>query len=84
MSQNPPLKDPSVNDRDELLRRIRELEERCGQAEEALRTFEEQHRFLADSSRLESLSSTPRAVFSAPMRKCWTFWPGLRIRISRS
>jgi diguanylate cyclase (GGDEF)-like protein/PAS domain S-box-containing protein len=52
MSQNPPLKDPSVNGRDELLRRIRELETRCGQAEEALRTSEEQHNFLADSSPL--------------------------------
>lgn len=52
MSQNSPLNDPSINDRDELLRRIREFEERCRQAEGALRTSEEQHRFLADSSPL--------------------------------
>jgi PAS domain S-box-containing protein len=52
LSQNPPLNDPSVNDRDELIRRIRGLEERCRQTEEALRTSQEQHRFLADSSPL--------------------------------
>ena len=36
MSQNSALNDPSVNDRDELLRRIRELEERCRQTEDAI------------------------------------------------
>jgi diguanylate cyclase (GGDEF)-like protein/PAS domain S-box-containing protein len=46
------LNDPSANDRDELLRRIRELEEKCRQTEEALRTSQEQHKFLADSSPL--------------------------------
>ncbi len=50
MSKNPPLENPSVNDRDELLRKIRELEERCRQAEEALYASEELHKFLADSS----------------------------------
>jgi diguanylate cyclase (GGDEF)-like protein/PAS domain S-box-containing protein len=52
LSQNLPLNDLSVDDRDELLRRIRELEERCNRTEEALRTSEEQHNFLADSSPL--------------------------------
>jgi diguanylate cyclase (GGDEF)-like protein/PAS domain S-box-containing protein len=52
LSQDPPLNDPSFNERDELLRRIRELEERCRQTEEALRTSQKHHRFLADSSPL--------------------------------
>jgi diguanylate cyclase (GGDEF)-like protein/PAS domain S-box-containing protein len=39
-----------MNDRDELLHRIQQLEERCIQAEEALRISEGRHDFLADSS----------------------------------
>jgi diguanylate cyclase (GGDEF)-like protein/PAS domain S-box-containing protein len=46
------LKDRSVNNRDQSLRRIQELEQRCAQAEDALRASEEQQGFLADSSPL--------------------------------
>ncbi len=39
-----------ANERDELQRRIRELEDRCRRAEDALRTLEERDRLLGDSA----------------------------------
>ena len=50
MSQSPSSNDPSVIERDELLSRIQELEERCRRSEDALRTLEEQNRILGDSA----------------------------------
>jgi diguanylate cyclase (GGDEF)-like protein/PAS domain S-box-containing protein len=40
----------SVNERDELLRRIQELEKRCRRAEDALMALEERDRLLGDSA----------------------------------
>jgi len=50
LSQSPSSNDPSVIERDELLSRIQELEERCRRSEDALRTLEEQNRILGDSA----------------------------------
>ena len=50
MSQSPSSNDPSAIERDELLSRIQELEERCRRSEDALRTLEEQNRILGDSA----------------------------------
>jgi len=50
LSRNPPADDPSVNERDESLRRIHELEERCRRAEDALHTYEERNRLLGNSA----------------------------------
>ena len=50
MRQNLTSNDPSVNERDELLCRIQELEERCRRAEDALRNLEDQNRLLGDSA----------------------------------
>ena len=50
MKQNLSSNDPSVIERDELLSRIQELEERCRRSEDALRTLEEQNRILGDSA----------------------------------
>lgn len=50
MRQNPPSYDPSGNERDEMLRRMQELEERCRRAEDALHTLEERDRLLGDSA----------------------------------
>ncbi|MBW2428502.1 MAG: diguanylate cyclase [Deltaproteobacteria bacterium] len=50
MRQDPTSNDPSVNEREELLCRIQQLEERCRRAEDALRNLEEQNRLLGDSA----------------------------------
>jgi diguanylate cyclase (GGDEF)-like protein/PAS domain S-box-containing protein len=50
LRQNPPSYDPSGNERDEILHRMQELEERCRRAEDALRTLEERDRLLGDSA----------------------------------
>jgi diguanylate cyclase (GGDEF)-like protein/PAS domain S-box-containing protein len=50
MSQNSPRSSLQLSERDELLRRIQELEERCRQAEDALRISEERNRLLGDSA----------------------------------
>jgi len=50
LSKNSPSNELSINDRDELLLRIQELEERCRRAEDALRTLEERDRLLGDSA----------------------------------
>ena len=50
MSQDSPRSDLQLSERDELLRRIQELEERCRRAEDALRTSDERNRLLGDSA----------------------------------
>ena len=50
MSQNSPASGLQPSERDELLRKIQKLEERCRRAEEALRTSEERNRLLGDSA----------------------------------
>jgi diguanylate cyclase (GGDEF)-like protein/PAS domain S-box-containing protein len=50
LNQNPSSDDPSANERDGLLRRIQELEERCRRAEDALHTYEERNRLLGNSA----------------------------------
>jgi diguanylate cyclase (GGDEF)-like protein len=50
LSQNPPSDEPSVSERNELLSRIQELEERCRRAEDALHTYEERNRLLGNSA----------------------------------
>ena len=50
MSQDSPTSGPQLSDRDDLLRRIQELEERCRRAEDALRTSDERNRLLGDSA----------------------------------
>ena len=50
LSRNSPSNELSVNERDELLRRIQALEERCCRAEDALRTLDERDRLLGDSA----------------------------------
>ena len=50
MSQENPTSSLPPSERDELLRRIQELEERCRRAEDALRTSEERNRLLGDSA----------------------------------
>ncbi|MGB5746543.1 MAG: hypothetical protein WBM69_06150, partial [Desulfobacterales bacterium] len=50
MSRSPSSNDPSVIERDQLLSRIQELEERCRRSEDALHTMEEQNRLLGDSA----------------------------------
>lgn len=50
MSHNNSSDVPPVDERNELLRRIQELEERCRRAENALITLEERDRLLGDSA----------------------------------
>jgi diguanylate cyclase (GGDEF)-like protein/PAS domain S-box-containing protein len=50
LSRNSPSNELSVNERDVLLRRIQELEEKCRRAEDALNTLEERDRLLGDSA----------------------------------
>jgi diguanylate cyclase (GGDEF)-like protein/PAS domain S-box-containing protein len=50
MSRNSHESGLQPSERDELLRRIRELEERCRRAEDALRTSDERNRLLGDSA----------------------------------
>ncbi|MCP3869183.1 MAG: PAS domain S-box protein, partial [Gammaproteobacteria bacterium] len=50
MSQESPTSRLQLSERDELLRRIQELEERCSRAEDALRTSEVRNRLLGDSA----------------------------------
>ena len=50
MSQDSPTSDLQPSERDELLRRIQELEERCRRAEEALQASEVRNRLLGDSA----------------------------------
>ena len=50
LSRSPSSNDPSANERDQLLSRIQELEERCRRSEDALHTMEEQNRLLGDSA----------------------------------
>ena len=50
LSENSPSNELPVNERDELLRRIQELEQRCRRAEDDLRAFEERDRLLGDSA----------------------------------
>ena len=50
MSQDNPISDLQPSERDEFLRRIQELEERCRRAEDALRTSVERNRLLGDSA----------------------------------
>ncbi|MGD9194215.1 MAG: diguanylate cyclase [Desulfobacterales bacterium] len=50
MSQSPSSNDPSVIERDQLLSKIQELEEKCRRSEDALRTLEAQNRLLGDSA----------------------------------
>jgi PAS domain S-box-containing protein len=48
--RSPSSNDPSVIERDQLLSRIQELEERCRRSDDALHTLEEQNRLLGDSA----------------------------------
>ena len=50
MSQVRPTSGLQPSERDELLRRIQELEERCCRAEDALRASDERNRLLGDSA----------------------------------
>lgn len=50
MGQNFTSDNPSVAERNEMLLRIQELEERCRRAEDALLTLEERDRLLGDSA----------------------------------
>jgi diguanylate cyclase (GGDEF)-like protein/PAS domain S-box-containing protein len=50
MSQDSPISGLQLSERDELLRRIQELEERCRRAEDALRISEDRNRLLGDSA----------------------------------
>ena len=50
MRQDIPTSGLQPSERDELLRRIQELEERCHRAEDALRTSVERNRLLGDSA----------------------------------
>ena len=50
MSQDSHRSDLQPSEREELLRRIQGLEERCRRAEDALRTSEERNRLLGDSA----------------------------------
>jgi diguanylate cyclase (GGDEF)-like protein/PAS domain S-box-containing protein len=50
MSQDNPTAPTQPSERDELLLRIQELEERCRRAEDALRTSDERNRLLGDSA----------------------------------
>ena len=50
MNQDSPKSGLQLSERDELLRRIQELEERCRRAEDALRISEERNRLLGDSA----------------------------------
>lgn len=50
MRQTSSTKDLSVNERDELLSRIQELEDKCRRTEDALFTLEERNRLLGDSA----------------------------------
>ena len=50
MNQIPPSNYRSVSERDELLGRIHQLEEKCRRAEDALFTLEERDRLLGDSA----------------------------------
>ena len=50
MSHNFSSDAPSVDERNEMLRRIQELEERCRWVEDALMTLEERDRLLGDSA----------------------------------
>ena len=50
MKQDSPKSGIQPRERDELLRRIQDLEERCRLAENALRTSEERNRLLGDSA----------------------------------
>jgi len=50
LSQDSPTSSLQLSERDELLRRIRELEEHCRRAEDALRTSDERNRLLGDSA----------------------------------
>ena len=50
MKQDSPKSSLRPSERDELLRRIQDLEERCRQAEDALRTSAERNRLLGDSA----------------------------------
>jgi len=58
--------DPSAGGRDDLLREISRLEERCRRAEDALRTLEEKNRLLGDSAPFGILvTDTEGRVFGA-------------------
>jgi diguanylate cyclase (GGDEF)-like protein/PAS domain S-box-containing protein len=50
LSKTSSTKELTVNERDELLSRIQELEDKCRRAEEALFTLEERDRLLGDSA----------------------------------
>jgi len=50
VSENSPSNASSVDERDEMLHRIHELEDRCRRAENALLTIEERDRLLGDSA----------------------------------
>ena len=50
LSQDSPTSNLQPSERDELLRRIQELEERCRRAEEALQASEVRNRLLGDSA----------------------------------
>ena len=50
MSQENPKSGLQPSERDELIRRIQELEERCRRAEDALRTSDERNQLLGDSA----------------------------------
>jgi diguanylate cyclase (GGDEF)-like protein/PAS domain S-box-containing protein len=77
LRKNPPSNEISVNDRDELLLRIQELEERCRRAEDAVRTVEERDRLLGDSAPFGIFVVDPEGrVFGAnqKMLDMWA-WP---------
>ena len=50
MNQIPPANYQSVSERDELLEKIRQLEERCQRAEDALFTLQQRDQLLGDSA----------------------------------
>jgi diguanylate cyclase (GGDEF)-like protein/PAS domain S-box-containing protein len=77
LRKNSPLNEKSIDDRDELLLRIQELEERCRRAEDALRTVEERDRLLGDSAPFGIFVVDPEGrVFGAnqKMLDMWA-WP---------
>jgi PAS domain S-box-containing protein len=66
LSRKYPSNEISVNERDELLCRIQELEERCRRAEDVLYTLEERDRLLGDSAPLGIFVVDPEGrVFGA-------------------
>ena len=77
MSQENPTSSLQPSERDELLRRIQELKERCRRTEEALQTVEERNRLLGDSAPFGIFVVEPEGhVFGANQKMLYLLnWP---------